>query len=95
MFRFLKQIFVSAIIFFDCNVLNINPLNAVPKCVSMNNQECRMRPEIMNINSNKPTFLYYSIFVNKCIGNRKIINDPYSKLHVPDVVRNKMSKYSI
>ena len=37
MFRFVMQIFVSAMVFFSCNVLNINAL----KCVSMNNQECK------------------------------------------------------
>ena len=36
--------------FFGCNVLNVNSL----KYVSINNQECRARPETININSNKP-----------------------------------------
>ena len=26
------------------------------KCVSMSDQECKVRPAIMNINSNKPLF---------------------------------------
>ena len=61
MFTFVKQIFVSAMMFFGCNVSGINslntvPLNAVPKCISMNNQECKIRPEIININSNEPLF---------------------------------------
>ena len=34
--------------FFSCSALNEIPL----KCVSMNNQECKVRPEIININSN-------------------------------------------
>ena len=98
MFRFLKQIFVSAMMFFGCNALyaiplnaislNTVPLNAVPlKCVSMHNQECRIRPEIININSNEPMIYPYSIKVNKCSGNCNNINDPYSKLCVPDVVK--------
>ena len=52
MFGFVKQIFVSAMMFFDCNVSNINPL----KCVSMNNKECKTRLKIININSNEPSF---------------------------------------
>ena len=36
----MKKNGISAI-FFGCNILNVNPL----KCVSMNNQECRIRPE--------------------------------------------------
>ena len=35
MFRFVKQIFISAIMFFGSNELSVNPL----KCVSTNNQE--------------------------------------------------------
>ena len=89
MFGFVKQIFVSAVMFFGCNALNAIPLNAVPlKCVSMNNQECRIRPEIININSNEPTFCPYSIKVNKCSGSCNNINDPYAKLCVPDVAKN-------
>ena len=43
---------------FGCNVLSVNPL----KCVSMNNQECRIGPKIINVNSNEPLcylFLQY------------------------------------
>ena len=89
MFRFIKQIFVSAIMFFGCNISNVNPMNAVPlKCVSMNNQVCKIRPEIININSNEPAFYPYSNFINKCSGSCNNMNDPYSKLCVPDVVKN-------
>ena len=52
MFRFVKQIFVSAIIFFGCSLSGVNPL----ECVSINNQECKVRPEIVNVNSNEPIF---------------------------------------
>ena len=71
-------------LFFSCNALNAIPL----KCVSMNNQECRTRPEIININSNEPTFYPNSIEVNKCEGSCSNTNDPYAKLCVPDVVKN-------
>ena len=31
---------------FSCNVLNVNQLNAIPlKCISMNNQEWKIRTE--------------------------------------------------
>ena len=36
---------------FSCNVLNAIPLT----CVSMNNQE-RLRPKMINVNSNEPSF---------------------------------------
>ena len=48
MFGFTKNVFVVSMTFLGCNVLNVNPL----KCVSMNNQECKVRPEVININSN-------------------------------------------
>ena len=34
------------------------PLNAIPLiCISMNNQECKVRPEIINVNSDEPYFI--------------------------------------
>ena len=41
MFRFIKKVFVVAMSFFGCNAL---------KCVSKNNQKCKVRPEIIKIN---------------------------------------------
>ena len=52
MFRFMKRIFVSAMMFFDCNLSKVNPL----ECILLNNQECKVRPKIININSNEPVF---------------------------------------
>ena len=63
-------------------------MNAIPECISMNNQKCKIRPEIININSNKSLFYPYNIKVNKCSGSCNNINDPYSNLCIPDVVRN-------
>ena len=84
MFRFVKQIFISAMMFFGCNISVVKSL----KCVSMNNQKCKVRPEIKNINSNEPIFHPYSIKVYNCSGSCSDINDPYPKLCVPDVVNN-------
>ena len=43
--------FLTAVAFFSCNALNAIPL----KCVLMNNQECKVRPEMLNINSDEPS----------------------------------------
>ena len=83
MFRFMKQVFVSAVMFFG-NLLIVNSL----ECVSINNQECKVRPEIVNINDNEPIFYPYSIRTSKCNGSCNNINNPYAKLYVPDVVKN-------
>ena len=80
----LKNVFFTAIPFFNYGVLNVNSL----ECVSMNNQECRTRTKIININNNEPVFYPFNIKVNKCSGSCNNINDPYAKLCVPDVVKN-------
>ena len=54
----------------------------------MSNQKCKIRPEIININSNKLLFYPYSVKINKCSGSYNNINDPFAKLCVPDVVKN-------
>ena len=56
MFGFIKKCFFTTMTFFGCNVLNVNPL----KCVSINNQKCKIRLQIININSNEPSFYPYS-----------------------------------
>ena len=79
MFVFLKSCFFTAMTFFSRNAL---------KYVSMNNQECKIRSEMIDINSNEPTFYPYIIEVNKYNGSCNNINNPYSKLCVLDVVKN-------
>ena len=87
MFRFIKKVLVTAVIFFIFNVLNVNSL----KCISMNNQECKARPKITDINANEPVFYPYSIKVNKCSGSCNNINNPYAKLCIPDIKNKRQS----
>ena len=54
----------------------------------MNNQECKVRLEIINITSNETLFYPYSVKTNKCSGSCNNISDPYATLSVPDVVKN-------
>ena len=84
MLKFIKNCFFTAIISFTYNVLNVNSL----ECVSMNNQECKIRSKIINVNTNEPMFYPYSITINKCKGSCNTINDPYAKLCVPDTIKN-------
>ena len=77
--------------FFSCNVLNVNSL----KYVSMNNQECKIRPEITSLNTNEPLFSPYSIKMNKCKSSCNKINDLYYNMCVAHKIRNTMSKYLI
>ena len=88
MFGLIKKTFISAITFFSSNVLNVNPL----ECVSMNNQECKIRLEIINLNTNEPLFYPYSIKINRCKGSCNRNNDPYAKICVPDNIKNTSVK---
>ena len=54
----------------------------------MNNQECKIRPEITNINNNEPLFYLYSVKISKFSGSCSNVNNPYAKLCVPDIVKN-------
>ena len=47
----------------------------------MKNQECKVRPKIVDINSN-PTFYPFSIKINKCSDSCININNPYAKICV-------------
>ena len=57
-------------------------------CISMNNQACKVRPEIINVNSNEPVFYPFSIKTSKCSRSCNNINDSYAKMCVPDVVKD-------
>ena len=70
MFSFVKKLFLLGL-----TVLSSTIIGAL-KCVSMNNQKCKVRPKIVDINSNSPMFYSFSIKVNKCSGNCDNINDP-------------------
>ena len=83
MFKFVKQIFISTMMIFG-SLSNVNPF----ECISMKNQECKVRPEIVDFNSNNPIFYPFSIKTNKCSGNCNNINDPYPRICVPDIVKN-------
>ena len=62
-------------------------------CVLMNNQKCKVRPKIFDINN--PMLYPFSIKVNKCSGNCNNINNPYAKSFVHDVIKDLMLKYLI
>ena len=63
--------------------------NAIPlSCISMKNQECKTRSQVVNVNSNNPIFYPFSIKTSKCSGNCNNINNPYAKICVPDVIKD-------
>ena len=70
---------------------NLSCVNSL-ECISMNNQECKARPEIIDVSNNGPVFYPYSIKVNKCSGSCSNINDLYAKLNINVKVSNLMSR---
>ena len=63
MFVFIKKIFYIGSLFLS-SLVSTTSLN----CISMKNQECKVRPEIINVNSNEPIFYPFSIRTSKCSG---------------------------
>ena len=57
-------------------------------CISMNNQACKARPQIVNVNSNNHMFYPFSIKINKCSDSCNNINDSYARICLPDIVKN-------
>ena len=90
MFRFIKKCFFIGSLF-SSNLVSTTSLS----CISMSNQACKARPEIINVNSNNLVFYPFNIKTSKCSGNCNNINEPYAKICVSDVVKDLKLKYSI
>ena len=82
MLLFIKKIFLTRLAFLSSS-MSTTPLS----CISMNNEACKVRPEIINLNSNKPVFYPFNIKTSKYSGSCNNINDPYAKICVPDIVK--------
>ena len=74
MFVFINFFFFSGSLFLS-NLVGTTSLS----CISMSNEACKARPEIINVNSNNPIFYPFSIKTSKCSGSCNNINDPYAK----------------
>ena len=82
MYKFIKKAFLVVLTVLSyVNPLSTNQLN----CISMTNKECKVRLEIINVNSDEPVFYPFSIKTNKCSGSCSNINDPHAKTCVPVV----------
>ena len=81
MFSSVKKVFVLGL-----TVLSSSITGAL-NCISLKNQKCKVRPEIVDASSNNPTFYPFNVKINRCSGNCNSINDPYARICVPDVVK--------
>ena len=82
MFRLIKKSFFTGLTFL-LPLTSVNTLSSI----SMNNQEYKVRPQIVNVNGDDPVFFSFSIKTSKCSGSCNNINNPCAKLCVPDVVK--------
>ena len=74
MFRFIKKVLFTGLTILS-SFTNASSLS----CISMNNQACKARPEIINVNSNNPLFYPFSNKTSKCSSSCNNISDPYAK----------------
>ena len=59
------------------------------ECVLVVNQKCMSRPKILNVNEGigEALFYPYNVLVNKCIGSCDTLDNPMSKICVPNVIK--------
>ena len=71
MFRFIKNLFFIGSLFLS-SLVSTTALS----CISIKNQACKARPDIINVKA------------SKCSGDCNNINDPYAKICAPDNVKD-------
>ena len=69
---------------FLSTLISVNSLSRI----SMNNQEYKVRLQIVNVNGDNPVFFIFSIKTSNCSGSCNNINNPLAKLCVPVVVKS-------
>ena len=87
-FRFVKKVFFVGSTILS-SFTNANSLNSVSlSCISMNNQECKTKPQLINVNEYEPVYFPFSIKTSKCSGSCNNVKYPYAKICVPDILKN-------
>ena len=81
-FRCVKKVFLVGLTILS-GFTNKNSLS----CTSMNNQERKTRPQVVNVNGDEAVFFSFSIKTSKYSCSCNNINYPYPKICVPDVVK--------
>ena len=83
MLGIIKMWFFTGLVFLSTST-SLNSLS----CISMNNQKCKVRPQIINVTGDDPVFFPFSIKTSKSSGSCNNVINPCAKLCVPDVVKN-------
>ena len=72
-FSFVKKVFVLGLTV-------ISNITGALECISIKNQQWKVRPEIVDVSSNNPVFYPFSVKINRCSGKCNNINDPNAKI---------------
>ena len=80
-FSFVKKVFVLGLTV-------VSNITGALECISITNQQCQVRPKIIDGSSNKLIFYPFSVKVNRCSGNCNYINNPYARICVSDTIKN-------
>ena len=83
MFGFIKKVLFTGLTILS-TLTSVNLLSFI----SVTNQKCKVRPKVINVNSDESVFFPFSIKTSKFCGSRNNINDPYAEMCVPDVAKN-------
>ena len=67
------------------------------ECVSVVNQKCMPRPKIRDVNEGvgEALFYPYNVLVNKCSGSCNTLDNPMTKLCVPNVIKSVNMQFII
>ena len=87
MYVFVKKVFHIGSLFLS-SLLGTTSLS----CISMNNQECKVRSKIISVNSNEPVFYPFNMKTSKYKGSCNNINNPYPKIGFPNVIKDLNDK---
>ena len=79
---FVKKVFVLGL------TVLWSSIRGALNCISTNNQECKVRPEIIYVSSNSHIFYLFSVKINRCSDNGDCISDPYARICASDIVKN-------
>ena len=82
-FRFIRKAFFIGLTILS-DFTNANSLS----CISMINQECKTRPQVVNANGDVTVFFLFSIETSKFSGSCNNINYPCAKICVLDIIKN-------
>ena len=82
MLVFIKKVFWIIIFYWIIIFIKFSKYTTSLNC------ECKLRPKIINVNSNEPVFYPFSIKTIKCRGSCNNIKDPYANICVPDFIKD-------